>query len=277
MYSFCYFCGMIGRVFGLVLALAVTVGFSSCSKYNKILKSQDVELKYQMAIEYYNKDDFQRALPLFEELIAVSRGTSRSEMIYYHYAYCYYGMRDFYLASFYFDTFTKTYPNSEYVEECAFMSAYCHYMNSPTPSLDQSDTKRAINQFQSFLERYPETNRKDTCNVLVGELLEKMEVKAYENARLYHQVEQYKSASIALNNVLKDYPNTEFKEEILFLILESNYLLAVRSIEEKKQERLKETIKSYHIFVDSYPNSDKVRQAENLFESTVRELERINL
>lgn len=277
MHSFCYFCGMIWRVLGLGLALAVLTGTSSCSKYNKLLKSQDMELKYQMAIEYYNKKDYQRALPLFEEMIAVSRGTSRSETIYYHYAYCYYGMRDFYLASFYFDTFTKTYPNSEYVEECAFMSAYCHYMNSPITSLDQSDTKRAIKQFQSFLERYPDTNRKDTCNVLVSELLGKMETKAYENAKLYHQVEQYKSASIALNNVIKDYPNTQYKEEILFLILESNYLLAIRSIEEKKPERLKETIKSYHIFVDSFPNSTKVRQAENLFETTVRELERINL
>jgi outer membrane protein assembly factor BamD len=268
---------MIWRILAFGLILSVVVGMSSCSKYNKILKSQDVELKYQKAIEYYNKKDYQRALPLFEELIAVSRGTSRSEIIYYHYAYCYFGMRDFYLASFYFDTFTKTYPNSEYTEECAFMSAYCHYMNSPIPSLDQSDTKRAINQLQRFLERYPETTRKDTCNVIVSELLSKLEIKAFENAKLYHQIEQYKSATIALNNVIKDYPNTQFKEEILFLILESNYLLATRSVESKKPERLKDTIKSYHIFVDSFPNSRKINQAENLFQTTIRELERINL
>ncbi len=272
-----YFCRMFWRIATFVLILAMGAGISSCSKYNKLLKSQDVELKYQKAFEYYNEKDYQRALPLFEELIAMTRGTSRSELVYFHYAYCYFGIRDFYLASFYFNTFTKTYPNSEYVEECAFMSAYCHYMNSPIPSLDQSDTRRAIDQFQLFLERYPETTRKDTTNALVEQLLGKLEGKAYENAALYYDVEQYKAAVIALNNVLKDYPTTEYKEEIMFMILESNYLLATRSVIEKKQERLNATIKSYHNFVDSYPNSKKLRQSEAIYDNTIRELEKINL
>lgn len=265
------------KILSVVFILAMGAGMSSCSKYNRLLKSQDVELKYQKAFEYYNDEDYQRALPLFEELIAMTRGTSKSETVYYHYAYCYFGIRDFYLASFYFNTFTKTYPNSEYVEECAFMSAYCHYMNSPIPSLDQSDTKRAISQFQLFLERYPETTRKDTTNALVGDLLGKLEEKAFENAALYYDIEQYKSAVIALNNVLKEFPTTERREEILFMILESNYLLATNSVVEKKQERLKTTIKSYHNFVDSYPNSRKVRQSETIYANTIRELEKINL
>lgn len=268
---------MFWRIIAVVLVLAVGAGVTSCSKYNRLIKSQDVELKYQKAFEYYNAEDYQRALPLFEELIALTRGTSRSEIIYYHYAYCYFGLRDFYLASFYFNTFTKTYPNSEYVEECAFMSAYCHYMNSPIPSLDQTDTQRAIDQFQLFLERYPDTERKDTTNALISALVEKLEEKSYENAALYYDIEQYKAAVIALNNVLKDYPNTKYKEDILFMILESNYLLATRSVEEKKQERLEATIKSYHNFVDSYPNSRKIRQSESIYDSTVRELEKINL
>lgn len=268
---------MFWKILAGALLLSLGTGMTSCSKYNKLLKSQDVDLKYEKALEFFEEEEYQKALPLFEELIAVTRGTSRSETVYYHYAYCYYGIRDFYLASFYFDTFTKTYPNSKYVEECAFMSAYCHYMNSPIPSLDQTDTKRAIDKFQLFLERHPETERKDTCNAIVSQLLGKLETKAYENAALYYDIEQYKAAVIALNNVLKDYPTTEYKEEILFLILESNYLLASKSVIEKKQDRLKATIKSYHNFVDSFPNSNKVRQAENIFESTIRELEKINL
>lgn len=268
---------MIYRLMVLFALLSGVIAFSSCSKYNRILKSQDIDLKYTMAMKYYEKGDYQRALPLFEELIAVTRGTARSEIVYYHYAYCYYGLRDYYLAGFYFDNFTKTYPNSEKTEECAFMLAYCFYMNSPQVSLDQSDTKRAIEKFQLFLDRYPNTERKDTSNVLVELMIGKLEQKAYESALLYHQVEQYKAATIALNNVIKDYPNSKFKEDILFKILESNYLLAIRSVDEKKPERLKDAIKSYHTFVDSYPESKRIRQAESLYETVVRELERINL
>jgi len=260
--------------FLLVLASAVTV---SCSKYNKILKSQDVDLKYTKAVEYYEKKDYQRALPLFEELIAVNRGTSRSEKTYYYYAYCHYGLRDYYLASFYFQTFTKTFPNSQFAEECAYMSAYCHYNNSPIYSLDQTDTKKAIDQFQLFLERYPTTTRKDTCNALVEKLLLKLEEKAFESAAQYYDIHQYKAAVVALNNVLKDYPNTKYKEDILFLILESNYLLAIQSVEAKKEERLRNTIKSYHNFVDSFSKSKKIKQAESIYGTVLQELERINL
>jgi len=274
-----YFCAMIQKgLFSFIFILVLAAGVStSCSKYNKLLKSQDVELKYTKAVEYYEKDDFQRALPLFEELIALNRGTARSETIYYYFAKCHFGLRDYYLASFYFDTFTKTYPNSKYTEECAYMTAYSHYLNSPLFSLDQEDTHRAIKQFQLFLERYPNTSLRDTSNILVEKLLYKLEEKAYESAALYYDIHQYKAAAVALNNVLKDFPNSRHKEDILFLILESNYLLAARSVESKKEERLRETIKSYHNFVDSFANSKKLKQAEGIYDNVLRELERINL
>lgn len=276
-FSMYYLCAMIFRIALAISLIGAFVMHSGCSKYNKVLKSQDVDLKYTWAMKYFERSDFNRALPLFEELIAVTRGTQRSETIYYHYAQSYFGLRDYYLAGFYFESFVKTYPNSEKAEEAAFMAALCFYKNSPGYSLDQSDTKRAIQKFQIFLERYPNSEKRDTSNVLVENMIRKLEKKAYESAMLYHKIEQYKSAVIALNNVLREYPNSEYKEEILFRILESNYLLAVRSVEEKKYDRLKDTIKSYHTFVDSYPESSKVRQAEALYETTIRELERINL
>ena len=55
----------------------------ACSKYQKVLKSNDYELKYVKAKEYYNKNDYFRALPLFEELVNVFKGTDRAENLYY--------------------------------------------------------------------------------------------------------------------------------------------------------------------------------------------------
>ena len=44
-------------------------------------------MKYDKAIEFYNKGDFNRALPLLEELSSVYRVTDKSEEISYYYAY----------------------------------------------------------------------------------------------------------------------------------------------------------------------------------------------
>ena len=61
---------------------------SSCSKYQKVLKSTDLGFKYDKAVEYYDTGEYYRAEALFGELIGLYRGTGKAEEIYYYYAYC---------------------------------------------------------------------------------------------------------------------------------------------------------------------------------------------
>lgn len=256
-----------------VLLLVILTLITSCSGYNKVLKSNDLEYKYGKAVEYYKGDDCLKAIPIFEELIALYRGTAKSEKIFYYFAKSHYCIKDYILAGYYFQQFSKTFPNSQYAEECSYLSAYCAYLESPNYSLDQGETNKALNEMQLFLDLYPATEKVDTINVIIDELNYKLEKKAFETSKLYLQTEKYKAAVISLNNTLKEYPATEYREDIMFMIVEANYLLAINSISSKKRERLEETIESYHKFVDNFENSPKLRQAEQLYDGAVRELE----
>ena len=257
---------------GIVCAVAVVM-LSSCTSFNRILKSGDKELKYQKAQEYFDQGEYVKSMLLIEDLIPVYRGTNKSEQLYYNYAWCHYHEGDFYTASFYFDSFVETFPKSDRAEESAFYAALCSFYESPRHSLDQTETFTAIDNFQLFLERYPETEKRDTVNLLMSELREKLEKKDYYNARLYYDTEYYKSAVIALQNLLKDYPGTRYAEDVRFMILKARYELAVNSIEEKKQERLEYTVKAYQNYIDKFANSNRAGQAENLYKSTVKLLE----
>jgi outer membrane protein assembly factor BamD len=248
----------------------------SCSKYNKILKSQDLNLKYEAAIKYYEEKDYYKAYPLFEELTVVYRGTSKAEKLSYYFAYTDYYTGDLFMASYRFKNFTSTYPNSVYTEECLFMSAYCHYLLSPSYSLDQEDTRDAINEMQLFLNKYPQSSRADSCNKLIDDLHWKLETKAFAISKQYYKMRNYKSAIISFNNMLKDFPDTEYKEEVAFLIVKSHYYLAINSIESKKEQRIKDTIASYIKFADEFPKSDYLREAENLYENILKEKQKIN-
>ncbi len=259
----------------LLLLLTPALLITSCGEYSKALKSTDLNYKFEMAEKYYQEGEYFKALPLLEELIALYRGTDKGEKVYYYYAYCHYYTNDFYLASFYFKNFTKTYPGSKFSEECLFMSAYCYYKNSPVYSLDQTDTYNAIKQMQLFMNRYPTSERRDTCNVLIGELRGKLEMKSFEIAKQYYKTERYKAAKVAFENTLREFPGTKYREEITFLQLKSSYLLATNSISSKKEERLRETIKSYHKFVDAFGKSSRLREAENIFADTTKALERL--
>jgi outer membrane protein assembly factor BamD len=148
-------------------------------------------------------------------------------------------------------------------------------LNSPKSSLDQTDTEQSIDEFQMFLNRYPQTELKDSANVMIEELRAKLEKKAFSNAKLYYTTENYKSATVALQNMLRDFPGSPHREEIQFLIIKSSYLLAENSVESKREERLNATIENYHSFVDKYKDSKFMEDAEEYYSKALRELEKI--
>ena len=249
--------------------------FISCSEYNKVLKGSDYNLKFDKAIEYYKNDQCYKSLPLLEELMSYFRMTSKGEDVYYYYAKNQYCMGDFYLAGYYFKRFVKNFPQSSRVEECAFNSAICLMMNSPDYYLDQTESYKAIDEFQLFLSKYPNSFLVDSCNNMVANLRARLERKSFEKGKLYFRMEKFRSAIIALNTTILEFPNTQYKEEVLYLILKSNYLFAINSVLSKKVERFEESIKSYYTFVDSFKNSKFANEAESFYLSSLKELEKL--
>ncbi len=254
----------------LFLAFIVIFSASGCSKYQKLIKSTDVNAKYEGAIKYYEKGDYIRALPLLEELVPVLRGTARGEKVYYSYAYTQYHLGDFITGAYHFENFATSYPTSQYAEECWFMSAFCYYRDSPVSSLDQTQTIKAIRQFQLFVNKYPRSNRLTQCNELIDLLRLKLETKTYEIARIYYDKGDYNAAMVAFENVLKEYPATKRREEVLFLAFKSSYLYATKSVEAKQQERYTKATELYQRYSDEYPNGINSKEAKTMNENAVK-------
>ena len=260
----------------IILSVICVLFFASCSKYNRLLKSTDYNKKYDAAIAYYDKKEYTKALALFEELVSVFRGTNKAEKIMYYYAYATYSTGDYLLAGYHFNNFVKTFPSSDKTEECAFLYAYCYYLESPRYSLDQTDTKNSIKELQFFLNKYPESKRKDECNELISKLRAKLELKYYEIAKQYYFLDDYKASIVSFENVLKDYPDTKYREEVMYLIVKTNYIYAAKSIEAKKIDRLKSTVEAYNKFVTYYSEKSKYyKEAEGYYLSAKKQLENL--
>ena len=54
------------------------------------------------------------------------------------------------------------------------------------------------------------------------------------------------------------------------MLLRAKYLLAIKSIEEKKEQRLSEALDEYFTFVDEYPDSEHRKEAEKFYETTAK-------
>jgi outer membrane protein assembly factor BamD len=258
---------MIGNI-GKYFVVAIVLIASSCGQYQKIVKSTDYEYKLKKAREYYDKKDFSKSTQLYAELVNIYRGTNRSDQVYYYLAKSNFGQHDFLMAGHYFRQLIKEFPRSSFAEESQYMIGYCYYMDSPEPRLDQKTTQDAIDALQLFMNIFPSSAKVAEANKLIDELREKLVYKSYMNGRLYYDLGDYRASVISLTNSLKEYPDSKYREELMFYLLKSKYLLGENSIEEKKRERLNAELDEYYTFVDEFPNSKYRKEADRFFANT---------
>jgi outer membrane protein assembly factor BamD len=261
------------RVQIFLLIAAAGLLLSGCGEYEKLLKSRDYQKKYEMGIRLYEEEEYVKAATLFDQIDNIFRGTTKADTVKYYQAKSYYGQRDYMMAGHYFSELAMTYPSSDFIEESDFMTGYCYYMQSPRPELDQDNTYKAITAMQMFMVKYPYSERVTQCQEIIEEMSDKLVEKSFISARLYYDLGYYNSAILALRNSLIAYPDTKYREELMFLILKSSYLLADNSVASKQRERYQAAVDEYYSFIGEFPDGPHTREANRIYETSTKFLE----
>ncbi|MCB9232252.1 MAG: outer membrane protein assembly factor BamD [Bacteroidia bacterium] len=261
--------------FPITFILLVASLSTSCDPYTKLMKTGSVAEKDSAAMRYYNKKKYDKAVYLFDELRGIYRGTPRARDVYYYYTYCRYHLGELVSASYYFDDFARQYPRDPKVQEMKYMQAYCSYLTSDPWYLDQKFTYAAIEQLQIFIDTYPESEKTPEANKLMTELREKLAEKAFEQARLYYKIGYSKAAMESFNTMIEEFPDSKYREEGQYLLFRSAVNLSQISVQSKKRDRLEEALNYYEKFVDKYPNSKFVKDAESSFSSVQKEYQKL--
>ena len=260
----------------IISVLLVVLFFSSCGEYQDALKKEDVAFKYEVGTKLYDAGKYSQAIRLFEQLAPTYRGKPQGEKLFYMYSQSLYKTKQYYLAGYQFDSFNSGYPKSEKAEECSYLGAKSYAMLSPVYSIDQTDTFKAIEKVQGFIDRYPNSQYVAEANAISKKLNEKIERKVYENAFEYYKISNYKSALVAFDNFIADYPGTSYKEKALYYKLDSAYLLAINSVLIKKQDRLVSAKTCYNNLVKYRPNTEFKSKADERLAKIDVELQKFN-
>jgi outer membrane protein assembly factor BamD len=254
--------------FRLYIVLIILVLVSSCGEYEKLLKSSDFDLKKAKAKEYYDAGQYVKTTELLSQILPRFRATEESEELNWMNAQSFYGMKDYYTAGSYFKSFMDQFPFGKHVEDANFMAAMCDYEIAPRSELDQENTQNAIEGFNIFINRFPNSPKVEEAGKLMKELQEKLVEKSYLSARLYYDMKQYKAAVVALNNSLKEYSDTRFREEMMYLKLNSLFLYAENSFANKQKERYQSTLDDYYSFMEEFPKSQYSKEFNGIFQKT---------
>ncbi|WP_299526082.1 outer membrane protein assembly factor BamD [Winogradskyella sp.] len=259
---------------GLYILLVALV-LVSCSDFQKALKSEDIAEKFALATELYEAEKWSKSKRLLDQILPKYRGKPQAEKLTFMHAMCSYKIGDYYIASYHFEKFTDIYTKSEKAEEAAFLEAKGYYYNSPIYSKEQKETVEAIEKLQLFVNAYPNSDYLQEANTLVKELDFKLEKKAFEIAKQYDLIKDYKASVKSFNNFLFDFPGSNLREEALYYRLHAEYNLAILSIESLKENRLNLAKNYYTAFTKAYPNSEFLEETSEWNKKLNEELELI--
>ncbi|GAA0756408.1 outer membrane protein assembly factor BamD [Psychroflexus lacisalsi] len=253
----------------LIVLLIIALGFTSCSEYQKVLKEKEILPKYELSNEFYEKGIetgknkyFRKAIRLFDQILPQYKGKPSGEKVSYMNANAHYLVGDYFLSGYLFERFSKSYPNSEKVEEAFFKSAKSYYEVSPIYSKDQEDTRTAISKLQFYINTYPDGEHFVSANEMIQELSIKIEMKFYEIAKQYHHTERYKAAIQSFDNFILKFPGSKYREKAFFYKFESAYILAINSISSLVPERLAEAKIYYEDYIKYFSGTELSEQAK---------------
>ena len=251
------------------LILFLLVSLTSCGEYQRMLKSTDYDAKLEYAKKAFDQGKFAQSATILTDIVTMFKGTSKAEESLYLLALSHYENKDYVSSGAYFQTYYSRYPKGKYTELARFYCGYGYYLDSPDPQLDQSDTVKAIEELQLFLDYYPKSDKVSIAQNAIFELQDKLTLKELQNAQLYYNLgnylgNNYESAIVVARNAIKDYPYSKYKEDLELLILKSRYQEAVLSVEEKKVDRFRDVIDEYYSFVKNYHETSNREEADNI-------------
>ncbi|CAI8350566.1 MAG: Outer membrane protein assembly factor BamD [Polaribacter sejongensis] len=255
------------KIKNLACLLMFSLVLFSCGEYQKVLNRGTAEEQYKMATKMYESNKYSKALRLFEKITPTYRGKPQMERIQFMVAQSNFNEKSYSTSGYYFDRFAKNYPKSSKKEEASFLSAYSYKLASPRFSLDATDTKKALEAFQTFIDTYPDSDRTEEANTHYKELRYKLQKKSFEIAKTYYRtadydLRNYKSAIQAFDNLLSDYLGSEFKEEAYYYRLKAAHDFVLKSTVRRKPERIKDAIEAYEKLKRNFPES-KFMEASN--------------
>jgi len=256
----------------LLYSISILILISSCSEYQKALNSDEISVKFNLGTELYDAEKYSKASRLFAQILPQYRGKPQAQKLTFMQAMCFYNTKDYNSSSYQMERFVNSYPDSEKVEEMAFLGAKSYYLMSPIFSKDSEDTKIAIDKLQEFINAFPESEFNDDANKLIFELDYRLELKEFNIALQYNVLTDYQAAIKSFENFLIDFPGSDLREKALYYRFDSAYKLAINSVVWRQKERIENAVSYFNSFKNSYNDSELLDEME----SKISELSEIN-
>lgn len=239
----------------IILILSVVLG---CNSYN-VRPDMPAEARFELAKKMFKNEDYFDAKKQFKIIVLNNPGLTFVDDAQFYLAECHFKMEEYIIAADEYKRLIRFYPQSEWVDDAQFKVGLADYKLSPKPSLDQKYTRNAIENFQRFLEEFPQSDLAPEAERLLQVCRRKLAEKEYKAGELYRKLNDCDAALVYFNSVINNYYDTKFVKKAMYW--KGECLM--------KLKKPSESFQTFSEFLSKYPNSEFSDKAKE----RIREIE----
>lgn len=240
----------------IILFLSIIAGFWGCaSSVNTSNLTPEEYLNY--AIGLYNDEDYLECIKEFQSILLQFPGNAISDDAQYYLALSHFGKEEYILAAYEFSRLIKDMPASDYVPKAQYMLSESYFQLSPRYQLDQKYTRKAIEEFQAFIDFFPTDPRVPEAESKIAELNNKLAEKEFNNAVIYEKLGYNNAAIYYYNTIMETYHDSKFCPQAMY----SKIKLLLQ-----KNDKVKAG-KDIATFLQKYPTDSNAEDVKKLQES----------
>jgi outer membrane protein assembly factor BamD len=237
----------------VTLLFLFTIFFAGCSS-SLDTSSFTAEQKLDYAKKLYNEEDYFDALQEFNAIVLEYPGSAIVDDASYYLAMTRFQRGEYILAAFEFSKLIRNMPASEFIPISQFMLAECYYELSPNYTLEQKYTKKAIEEYQAFIDFFPSNDKVKEAESKIIELNNKLARKGLHSAEIYERLGYYNAALYYYTNLIEIYHETIYASQAMY-----NKITLLTD-----RDRNREALAEVNKFISRYPKNPLVQQVKKI-------------
>jgi len=237
----------------LALCILSAVILQGCGS-SGVTKMMSAEERLEIAKREFDDRDYLEAIKEFEAIKLQFPGSSVADDAQFYLGECRFNKEEYLLAAMEYQELVRTMPASPLLPMAQYKIGLSYYNLAPKSSLDQRYTQRAIDEFQAFIEYFPQHELAQDAANKIRELNGRLARKVFDAAELYMKLEYYKSATLYYTTVIEKFHDTEYAEPALLGRAKSY-------VERKKYE---EALRDLDRFLEKYTSGSLTGEAQSM-------------
>ena len=247
------------------MIFSLSFALSGCGASSGVV-ADNAEEAYNKGMNAYAEGKYDRAIEYLRATLDFGRSGEWADEAQLYLARAYYETGQYLLAAAEFDRFGDLYPSDARTEEARLGEIQSYYHLSPPYDLDQTDTDRAVVLIRTFMANYPNSVFAQDVVAMLEELREKLARKGFESGQFYEGRGFYEAAVLTYQAMLESYPTSPYADDALLGALRAQIAFAEASVRDRQAERFADALALYDRFVELFPNSPLLHEAEALYD-----------